>query len=591
MSTNLVSKTGLALVLSLSAGAALADEVTAWRLFVSDREQPKVTVVDAVKGEALETFEIKSPASLYRSVNGRSVFAVQGDAGTVTAIASGISFDDHGDHGDIDVEAPKLTGAEIVGQKPSHFVEHDGEFAAFFDGEGVARIISEKAALEGKSDFREVKTAAPQHGVAVAYGSHVVLSEPNKEKPDELPIGIRTVDEAGTQVGDIAECPDLHGEASSGNILAFACASGLLVLTDGDDAPEIRHLAYDASLPDGKSTTLIGGRGLQYFLGNYGSDKVVLIDPTAESNAFRLIELPTRRVHFAVDSIRPKFAYVFTEDGQLHQLDVVAGKIANSLKLTDPYSMEGHWNDPRPRIAVAGDKIVVTDPLQAKLHLVNAASFAKAGEIAVEGKPYNIVAVGGSGQVHDSENKEAHSHDHGDDRVYKGYFEDDQVKDRTLSDWAGDWQSVYSYLQDGTLDPVMAHKAESGEQTADEYKAHYEIGYKTDVERITIDGDVVTFFQNGTPLKARYASDGYEILSYEKGNRGVRFIFKKTDGDADAPEFIQFSDHKIAPERADHYHLYWGDDRAALLEELTNWPTYYPSSLSAKQIVEEMMAH
>ncbi|MDR7030788.1 ABC-type Fe3+-siderophore transport system permease subunit [Rhizobium rosettiformans] len=24
-----------------------------------------------------------------------------------------------------------------------------------------------------------------------------------------------------------------------------------------------------------------------------------------------------------------------------------------------------------------------------------------------------------------------------------------------------------------------------------------------------------------------------------------------------APEFIQFSDHKIAPERADHYHLYW----------------------------------
>ncbi len=267
------------------------------------------------------------------------------------------------------------------------------------------------------------------------------------------------------------------------------------------------------------------------------------------------------------------------------------GTIAASLSLTEPYSMDGHWSDPRPRVAVAGDKVVVTDPLEGKLHLVDATSFAKAGEIAIEGKPYNIVAVGGSGKTHDGEDKEAHSHDHGDDQIYKGYFEDSQIKDRALSDWAGDWQSVYSYLLDGTLDPVMAHKAEGGGKTAEEYKAYYEIGYKTDVERITIEGDIVTFFKNGTPAKARYAGDGREILTYEKGNRGVRFIFKKTEGDAEAPDYIQFSDHKIAPAPADHYHLYWGDDRAGLLEELTNWPTYYPASLSAKQIVSEMMAH
>lgn len=545
----------------------------------------------AAKGETIDTLQVKAPGSLFRSESGRTVFAVQGEAGAVTAIASGISFEDHGDHGDIDVEEPKLLGVEIAGQKPSHFVERHGRFAAFFDGEGVARIISEKAVLEGKSEFKEVKTDAPQHGVAVAYGSHVLLSEPNKEKPDELPVGIRTVDEAGAQVGDVAECPDLHGEASSGNILAFACATGLLVVTRGDDAPEVRHLPYAESLPDGKSTTLVGGKGLQYFLGNYGPDKVVLIDPTADKDAFRLVELPTRRVHFAVDSVRPKFAYVFTEDGQLHQIDVVAGKIANSLKLTDPYSMDGHWNDPRPRIAVAGDKIVVTDPLQAKLHLVDAASFAQSGEIAVEGKPYNVVAVGGSGQVHEGESETAHSHDHGDDQIYKGYFEDSQVKDRALSDWEGDWQSVYGYLQDGTLDPVMAQKAEAGDQTAEQYKAYYEIGYKTDVERITIEGDTVTFFKSGQPIKARYASDGHEILTYEKGNRGVRFIFKKVEGDTDAPEYFQFSDHKVAPAKADHYHLYWGNDRAALLKEVTNWPTYYPSSLSAKEIVEEMIAH
>ncbi len=35
--------------------------------------------------------------------------------------------------------------------------------------------------------------------------------------------------------------------------------------------------------------------------------------------------------------------------------------------------------------------------------------------------------------------------------IYDGYFDDDQVKDRPLSDYAGDWQSVYPQLQDGTL--------------------------------------------------------------------------------------------------------------------------------------------
>ncbi|MEJ8570879.1 metal-binding protein ZinT [Microbaculum marinum] len=185
----------------------------------------------------------------------------------------------------------------------------------------------------------------------------------------------------------------------------------------------------------------------------------------------------------------------------------------------------------------------------------------------------------------------AHAHESGSDAIYKGYFEDSQIKPRTLADWEGDWQSVYPYLQDGTLDPVMEHKAESGDMTPEEYRAYYEIGYRTDVDRIVISGDSVTFYEDGTPIEGRYASDGYEILTYKKGNRGVRFIFEKTDGDPDAPQFIQFSDHRIAPARADHYHLYWGEDRAALLEELTNWPTYYPSSLSAGEIVSEMTAH
>jgi zinc transport system substrate-binding protein len=62
--------------------------------------------------------------------------------------------------------------------------------------------------------------------------------------------------------------------------------------------------------------------------------------------------------------------------------------------------MDGHWSDPRPRIAVAGDAIIVSDPLKGVLHVVDAGSFAETGTIPVEGKPFNVVAIGGSGETH-----------------------------------------------------------------------------------------------------------------------------------------------------------------------------------------------
>ena len=93
-------------------------------------------------------------------------------------------------------------------------------------------------------------------------------------------------------------------------------------------------------------------------------------------------------------------------------------------------------------------------------------------------------------------------------------------------------------------------------------------------------------------MSGDYQYDGYEILNYEAGNRGVRFIYEfEGEGADDLPQYIQFSDHSIYPTDAAHYHLYWGDDREALLEEVTNWPTYYASELSGEEIVEEMLAH
>lgn len=391
----------LAMAASLIAAPASAEGKTAWRLFVSDQADPVVRALDAKSGEILDTFKLKAPASLSRTDSGRSVFANERDAAQFSVISSGISVDDHGDHGDLKVEKPALLDVKLKGAKPAHFVDRHGQLALFFDGDGVVKIVKESDILSGKATIREIKLASPHHGVAVAYGDHVLVTEPHPESPvDELPVGIRVAGADNAVAGSLHDCPDLHGEASSGTMVAMACKTGLLLVKAGGEGPEIQHIDYPKSLPEGKSTTLAGGKGLQYFLGNYGPQAVVLIDPASE-DAFRLIELPARRVHFAVDSVRPRYAYVFTENGQLHQLNVVTGKIEKSLTLTEPYSMDGHWNLPRPRIAVAGDDIVVSDPSKSRLQIVDAARFEKTRDIPVEGRPYNVVAIGGSGEVHE----------------------------------------------------------------------------------------------------------------------------------------------------------------------------------------------
>lgn len=178
--------------------------------------------------------------------------------------------------------------------------------------------------------------------------------------------------------------------------------------------------------------------------------------------------------------------------------------------------------------------------------------------------------------------------------VYKGYFEDKDVADRPLSDYAGNWQSVYPYLLDGTLDQVWDYKAKDDGATmsAEEFKEYYTVGYKTDVEQINIDGNTMEFIQNGKSHKFTYKYSGYEILTYKKGNRGVRFLFETDDQNAGNFKYVQFSDHKISPEKTDHFHIYFGgESHSKLLEELENWPTYYPTGLNGKDIAQEMLAH
>lgn len=384
---------------AFGASVAAADGGEHWRIFVGDHAEPVVRAIELDDGEAAGRFELDSYASIYRSVSGRTVFAVQGEVGKVAIVKTGIAFEDHGDHVDLDVDEAALLDITLEGAKPAHFFENDGRIAMFFDGEGRADIFTERQVLDGEIDPLVIDAGEPHHGLASPMGRFVIHSVPNPEDPSKR-VGLRVVGSDGTRVGADVPCPGVHGQAVSGRVAAFGCHDGIvLAMPGGIDGPELRHVST-LHLGEGNVSTLKGGTALQFFLASYGQGAVVLIEPGA-APSFRKIDLPTRRVDFAVDPERSRNAYVFTEDGQLHLLDVIAGTIVRSVRLTDPYSMDGHWRDPRPRLAVAGDHIVVTDPLAGVVRLVGIASFEEERTIAVEGMPYTVVAVGGSGVEHD----------------------------------------------------------------------------------------------------------------------------------------------------------------------------------------------
>lgn len=286
-----------------------------------------------------------------------------------------------------------------------HRLPHDDHVVLFYDRSDKAEIIDEADILDGKVEKRIVDTVKPHHGVAVTMGRYVLVSVPNTEietKPDELPprIGLRVVDEKGEQVGETATCTDLHGEATSARLVAFGCKEGVLVVRPGGlDGPKLTMLPYPADFAKAHTGTLLGGKAMQFFLGNYGDDKLVLIDADAEQ-PYKLIELPTRRVDFQLDPAEPRNAYILTEDGDLHVLNVVKGEIVNKVKVTEPYSKDGHWRDPRPRLAVADGQIAITDPRHSLVRVVDAETLRETRTIAVEGQPFSIVAVGGSGAPH-----------------------------------------------------------------------------------------------------------------------------------------------------------------------------------------------
>jgi DNA-binding beta-propeller fold protein YncE len=386
--------------LFMGLSVAQAAEVTAYRAIIADHANGKITVVDAMSGKIIANFGVEGPARLKANPSGRLVYASQGAQNRVDVIDSGLTIQSHGDHADVSVAgAPRMRDAVIAGAKPSHINFGNGQVAVFFDGDGQASVFNEDRLGKPGAKPGVLKATAPHHGLAAPVEARFAMSIPHPADNKQLPVGIAVVEQGGRELARSEDCPRLHGEARMGQVSAFGCENGVLMLTTSKQGQRFEKLTYPEKLPANRMVrNLAGGRTVNSFFGDFGADGMVIIDPAAKD--FTFVQLPAKRMHFARDVVSGEFGFVITEDGTLHKINALTGKVEASVAVTERYSLEGGSAVARPRVSASGERVVVTDPAKGQVHVVDAAKMQVLHKTAVPGAPFDVVIVGAHGEGH-----------------------------------------------------------------------------------------------------------------------------------------------------------------------------------------------
>lgn len=70
------------------------------------------------------------------------------------------------------------------------------------------------------------------------------------------------------------------------------------------------------------------------------------------------------------------------------------------------------------------------------------------------------------------------------------------------------------------------------------------------------------------------------------------YRFEAEDKNSGAPVYIEFNDHIIEPEKAEHFHIRMSNESYdAIVDPEGNWPTFFDAALSPEGVCDEVIGH
>lgn len=390
------------------------------RLVFTDHQKPVVSVLDLDTGDVTHRFDVPQPnPRLSTAEDGRHVFiSTRDENGSVTVLDSGLTFEAHGDHVDVEKGEVRALPLTLTGTRPAHFVSEKGWAAYFYDGRrepmaNASVVLVKLDTLDSEAPVvKRWESAGPQHGVAVPLGGGRTLISTPKEAyrrgdagVSSLPDGFRIHDDSFgvVQELDIAEdparsCKQAHGHGSTGAAHVFGCGAeaedgGVLVVIEKGNAWTSRKLAY----PDGRrASTLAGTRNGRWIVANYGTspnyDALIRIDPIAEKlSTGDVFTLPDgqRSCQFALAS-GGRNVVILLADGTLRIYDIASWKETARFEAVPAFDCAFDAKTPKPALAVSGDRAFVSDPLNARIREFDLVGRKQGLDIPVDGMPANI---------------------------------------------------------------------------------------------------------------------------------------------------------------------------------------------------------
>lgn len=187
--------------------------------------------------------------------------------------------------------------------------------------------------------------------------------------------------------------------------------------------------------------------------------------------------------------------------------------------------------------------------------------------------------------------EDEHEHHH-EEHNHSAVIHADDIKDRNLAEFNGEWKSLYSHLMADELEEYVEHQAEEKGKSEKEMKAEIAAKWNCGVKKVNVKGNKITLvYDNGKTVTGKYSYSGYAVKKNDAGEiTNVRYKFESKD--KNVPTFVMFNDHGYAPASSvAHFHFYFGNNGFEEFMDSKVNSYFVASKLSAHECEDLLLGH
>lgn len=357
---------------------------------------PRMMVVDLDEAKVIASFPTLGSVAAYASHAGSAFgWANQRVPGLVEIVASGVTVD--AGSKSVTKGMPHILTQRFEAPLPTHFVSHDKWVVSFNDGDGSFDYLLEPTLGDSRVITRRATSGRKHHGVAVIAHGNVFASLPDPNDVNAaLPVGVtqRRIATPDAVVATNDQCPGLHGEGGSDDLVAFGCSDGVLVAEwkNGDFA--FRKLPNPGDAPAGRRVgTVRLDDASDRIVGNWGTG-IVIIDHTVSPATWTPVDFGVANMAFYV-ARGGQHVLALDGNGALRRIDARTGAAVGApLPLIPAWAPPAGTSPPRPALTLGEGKAFVTDPRAGVVVEVDLATWTKQRTITTGGQPNSVAAFG-----------------------------------------------------------------------------------------------------------------------------------------------------------------------------------------------------